>query len=86
MIPVMLYGFVMFAASISFNILLRHAIKADLFLPSISKVTLAESVKRGAFGPIIYFISIAGALVSVYISLAIFILVPVFYPSEDCKD
>jgi len=79
MIPVMLYGFVMFAASVSFNILLRYAIKADLFLPTISKVTLAESVKKGAFGPIIYFISIAGALISVYISLAIFILVPVFY-------
>jgi len=79
MVPVMLYGFVMFAAAVSFNILLRHAISADLFLSSISKVTLAESVKRGAFGPVIYFISIVGALISVYISLAIFVLVPVFY-------
>ena len=78
-VPVMLYGLAMFAAALSFNILLRYAIKADLFYPSISKQTLRESVKRGKFGPVIYFISIAGALISVYISLAIFILVPIFY-------
>lgn len=79
MVPVMLYGLSMFAASISFNILLRHAIRADLFHTSISRLTLKESVRRGKFGPIIYFISIISALISVYISLAIFILVPVFY-------
>lgn len=78
-VPVMLYGFAMFAASISFNILLRHAIRADLFHPSISKQVLRESVRKGKFGPVIYFISIVAALISVYISLAIYILVPVFY-------
>jgi len=78
-VPVMLYGFAMFASAVSFNLMLKHAIKAELFLPSISKQVLDQSVKRGKLGPIIYFISIAGALISVYISLAIFILVPVLY-------
>ena len=79
MISVMLYGFAMFAASVSFNLLLRHAVHAGLFQPSISKQITDESIKRGLFGPVIYFISIVSALISVYISLAIFILVPVFY-------
>ena len=79
MIPVMLYGFAMFSAAVSFNLMLRHAVKAELFLPSISAQTMKESIRRGMLGPVIYFISIIGALISVYISLAVFILVPVFY-------
>jgi TMEM175 potassium channel family protein len=79
MVPVMLYGFAMLAASVSFNIMLRHAINAKLFYPSISDQTLEEGKKRGMFGPVIYFISVVAAFISVYISLAIFILVPVFY-------
>ncbi len=78
-VPVMFYGFVMFCAGVSFNLLLKHGIKADLFDPAISKETTQQAVKRGQLGPVIYFISIVGALISVYISLAIFILVPVFY-------
>lgn len=78
-VPVMLYGFAMFASGLSFNLILLHAIKAKLFLPEISDEVLRESVRRARLGPIIYFVSIIAALISVYISLAIFILVPVFY-------
>ncbi len=79
MVSVMLYGFAMFAAAVSFNLMLRHAVSAGLFFPAISNETLNQSIKRGLMGPVIYFISIVSALISVYISLAIFILVPVFY-------
>lgn len=79
LIPVMVYGAALFAASVSFNILLVHCARAGLFYDSISDEVLSQSIKRGRLGPVIYFISIMAALVSVYVSLAIFILVPVFY-------
>ncbi len=79
MVPSMLYGTVMTLAGVAFNILLRHAVKANLFKKNISDHTLKQSVKRGAIGPVVYFISVIAAPVSVYISLAIFILVPVIY-------
>lgn len=79
MIPVMLYGFAMLAAALSFNIMLQHAVRAGLFYPSHSQESLRQSIKRGMLGPVIYLISIVAAFITVYISLAIFIIVPVFY-------
>ena len=78
-VPIMLYGTVMTLSGISFNLLLRHAVNAGLFRKDISKTTLAKSVKKAMFGPVIYFISVIAAPVSVYISLSIFILVPILY-------
>ena len=78
-VPIMLYGTVMTLAGISFNLLLRHAMKAGLFRKDISKTTLAKSAKKAMFGPIIYFISVIAAPVSVYISIAIFTIVPLLY-------
>ena len=79
MIPVMLYGTVLFFASVSFNLMLRHAVKSNLFHHSVSEEIIQQSIQRGIIGPVIYFISIISAVVSVYISLAIFLLVPVVY-------
>ncbi|MDQ3020458.1 MAG: hypothetical protein M3R36_07805 [Bacteroidota bacterium] len=69
----------MFAAALSFNLVLQHAVKAKLFHPSHSDERLRQSIKRGMLVPVVYFISILGALISVYISLSIFILIPVMY-------
>lgn len=79
MIPVMLYGAVLFLAGVSFNLMLRHAVKANLFHKSVSDEVLKQSIKRGVIGPVIYFVSVISAFISVYISLAIFLLVPVIY-------
>ena len=79
MIPVMLYGAVLFFAGVSFNLMLRHAVKAKLFLKSVSDEVLNQSVKRGVIGPVVYFVSIISAFISVYVSLSIFLLVPVIY-------
>ena len=62
---------------ISFNMVLRHSVRSKLFKENISNETLQRNIKRGSLGPVIYFISVIAAPVSVYISLAIFILVPV---------
>lgn len=78
-VPVMVYGFVLFMAGVSFNLILRHAIKCDLFEESISKEVLRQSIKKGVYGPIVYLISILAAPISVYISLFIFIMVPIIY-------
>jgi len=87
-VSVMLYGFVLFAAAISFNLILRHGVRANLFHPSVSKETLKQSVKRGMLGPIIYFVAIITAPFSVYAALGIFILVPVLYfiPQKIVRD
>lgn len=79
MIPVMLYGAVLFFAGVSFNLMLRHAVKAKLFHKSVSDEVLKQSVARGVIGPVVYFVSIISALISVYISLVIFLLVPIIY-------
>jgi uncharacterized membrane protein len=78
-VPVIFYGAVLLFASVSFNLILRHGVKFGLFHDSISKEVLAQGVKRGMFGPAIYLISILLAFVSVYISLVMFVLVPIFY-------
>lgn len=78
-IPVMLYGFALFCAGVSFNLIVAHAAKAGLFDPSISKSVLQKGIKRGRLGPLVYLVSIIAAPFSVYISLAIFILVPIVY-------
>ena len=79
MIPVMLYGAVLFFAGVSFNLMLRYAVKAKLFHKSVSDEVLNQSVKRGVIGPVVYFVSIISAFISVYVSLSIFLLVPVIY-------
>lgn len=79
MIPVMLYGAVLFFAGVSFNLMLRHAVKANLFHKSVSDEVLKKGITRGVIGPVVYFVSIISAFISVYISLAIFLLVPVIY-------
>ncbi|MEO8445953.1 MAG: TMEM175 family protein [bacterium] len=87
-IPVMLYGCVLLAAALSFNLIIYHAMRAELFQPNISKVVLMRAKKRTYLGPFIYFVSIIAAPFSVYISLVIFVLVPVMYfiPQVIVKD
>ena len=78
-VPVMLYGTILTLAGISFNMILRHAVNAGLFKKTISHAVIKHSVKRGIWGPIIYGLSIIAAPISVYISLGIFIIVPILY-------
>ncbi|MBS1516467.1 MAG: DUF1211 domain-containing protein [Bacteroidetes bacterium] len=78
-VPVVFYGSVLFFASVSFNLIVTYAAKNEMYYPYISKELIRQGIKRGRFGPVIYFISIISAFISVYISLFIFLLVPVFY-------
>lgn len=78
-VSVFVYGAVLLLASVSFNLMLRHAVKSGLFEESISQEVLAKSIRRGMIGPLVYLVSVLGSFVSVYISLALFVLVPVYY-------
>ena len=75
----MFYGTILFMAAFSFNIMLRHVVKSNLFYSTVSKEVIRQSIKKGKLGPVVYFISVIVAFISVYISLAVFVLVPVFY-------
>lgn len=88
MIPVIFYGLVLFLASVSFNLIFYHAVREKLFYPTISKAVIRQGIKKSYLGPAVYFISIISALVSVYISLAVFILIPILYfiPQKIVKD
>ena len=79
LITVMLYGFVLFMASVSFNMMGRYAYRTGLFKSNISDIVLKHSLKRGLFGPLVYSAATLSAFISVYISIALFILVPIFY-------
>lgn len=78
-VSVFVYGAVLLLASVSFNLMLRHAVKSGLFEDTISEEVLAKSIRRGMIGPVVYLASVLGAFISVYISLALFVLVPVYY-------
>lgn len=78
-VPVMLYGAVLTLAGLSFNLIVRQGIKKDLFLPEIPRERIEQGAKRGSWGPIIYLLSVIAAPFSVYISLAIFVLVPIMF-------
>lgn len=78
-VPVIFYGTVLFLAAVSFNLIVSYAARKGYYYSYISKEVLKKAIKRGKIGPVIYFVSIVSAFVSVYISLAIFILVPILY-------
>ena len=78
-VPVMLYGFVLFMGGVAFNLVLRHAVRAGLFDPTHSSESLRKAVRRGVIGPIVYAAAVLLALVSVYIPLVLFIVVPLLY-------
>ena len=78
-VPVIFYGTVLFFAGLSFMLIVTYAAKKNFYYSYISRELLASGIKRGRLGPLIYFISIVTAFISVYISLAIFLIVPVLY-------
>lgn len=78
-VSVIFYGAVLFFGSVSFNLIVTYAADKKMYFPDISNDVLKSAIKRGRIGPLVYFVSIISAFISVYISLAIFIIVPVIY-------
>ncbi len=74
------YGFVMFMTAVAFALMRTYSQdKANLSLENLSKRLQMRYRLMNRIGSFLYFISIFAGYVSVYISLAIFILVPMMY-------
>lgn len=76
-LAVMIYGLTLFMAALSF--LLMHWLTRDSLKREYRKRDKKLLMQRAMVGPILYGLSIILAPVSVYISYAIFIIVPIFY-------
>ncbi len=75
-----LYGFVLMMAIFAFRLMVRHAFfKGRLIHSHVDEAARKNEYRRSLFGIILYGISVAAAFIHPYISLAIFILVPVYY-------
>lgn len=80
LVAVMLFGLVLFFAALSFNLMITHAMfKGNLVDSHISEKERKMAKRRGMYGIILYAASVLLAPLSIYISLAIFLLVPLIY-------
>src|SRR5581483_12219587 len=79
-IAVMLFGGVLCCAAISFSIMSYHAMfVGNLLEEHISQKEKRKAQQRSYWGIFLYGLSILASFVSVYISLAIFLIVPLIY-------
>jgi uncharacterized membrane protein len=79
-LAVMLYGGVLCVAAATFSLMSYYAFfKGKLVDEHLSKKELRHTQRRGYFGIIAYGLSVLAAPVSIYISFAIFLIVPVVY-------
>ncbi len=74
---VMLYSFVLFAASFSF-LLMRHSARGH-YKEHITVEYLRRHARQGMIAPLCYALAMVMALVSVYAADVVFLLVPVAY-------
>ncbi len=74
------YGSVLFMASLSFSLMRYYAfIRSDLHHDHITLEERKRSFRWTYWGLSLWSLSIVGAFISVYISLTIFVLVPLIY-------
>lgn len=77
---VMLYGFVLCAAASSFSLMLYHAsFRGNLVDAHIPMKVRHDMQKKSYWGILSYGLSVVFAPLSIYISLAIFFIVPLIY-------
>ena len=74
------YGLVlMFASAIAIWMYRHLAFKANLFLPEVSKRSKMRVYRQIASSPFIYIVAIAGGLISNYIPITIYIIMPIIF-------
>lgn len=79
-LALMLFGGIMTMASTTFTLMIRYAMyRGQLMKDSISADIRRRLLRRSVIGPVLYCLSVPMALVSVYISIFIFFLVPAIY-------
>ena len=78
-VTVMLYGLIVLGAAVAFNLMAFHADHANLYDQKISKKYIRKLNRKSLYGPVLYLTAVLLAPLSVYISLGIYILIPVIY-------
>lgn len=78
-VPVALSGFVLFMAAFAFYLMGRYAFVRSHLVHDLPDGLRQLQANRSRFGMIAYGLSVPLAFLSVYLSLAVFLLVPIFY-------
>ena len=79
-VAVEFYGLTLFLLGCTANTMFWYlAFKANLLDPRIKMATRKSVMIKFLFGPSLYLISMIAAFISIYISLAIFIIVPIIF-------
>ena len=74
------YGLVLMFASITAILMYHHlAFKAKLFLPEVSAKSKKRVYRQIVSSPFIYIAAIAGGLISTYIPITIYIIMPIIF-------
>jgi uncharacterized membrane protein len=77
---VALYGFVLCMGAIAFTLLGRYVYFHTDFLPEfVSMEERKKQFRRSRFGAVVYGLSVVTAFIDPHISLAIFILLPIYF-------
>ena len=79
-IVVALYGFVLMMSATSFVLMVRHVFFKSTLLPeTVPESTRQKEFHRGLVGVFLYAMSVVLAFLSPYISLFIFVFIPLYY-------
>ena len=73
------YGLMMFTCLFSFLIMRLHVQKVNLFIENLSPGLIKLTRRKLQWGTALYFASVFTAFLSVYISIAIFVIVAILY-------
>jgi uncharacterized membrane protein len=77
---VLIYGLVLLLTSLAAVLGYWYvAFSANLMRPEISHETRVQLLKRWIAGPVLYLVAVLAALVSVYVSIAIYIAIPLMF-------
>jgi len=74
------YGLVLMFASLTAILMYRHlAFKAKLFLPEVSAISKKRVYKQIVPSPFLYIAAITGGLITTYIPITIYIIMPIIF-------
>jgi uncharacterized membrane protein len=79
-VAVEFYGLTMFLLGVTANLMFWYmAFKVDLLDHRITKATRRSVMKKFLFGPSLYLFSVIAGFFNIYISLAIYVVVPIIF-------
>jgi len=74
------YGLVLIFASLTAILMYHHlAFKANLFIPEVSAISKKRVYKQIVASPFFYVVAITGGLITTYIPIAIYIIMPIIF-------